>query len=153
MAAMTMAGRCRSERGAELIEFAIVFPVLMLIVAGIADFGMMFRSLEVITNASREGARVGVLPAYAAADIEARVDAYMAASGLAGDDYTVTVTDETVATPAGTFTARAVNLAYTYQSVTLGPIAAFFGGTFGDVPLGARSVMRVEAPAVPPAGP
>ncbi len=150
---MNGARRCRSERGAELIEFAIVFPVLMLIVAGIADFGMMFRSLEVITNASREGARVAVLPAYAAVDVEARVDAYMAASGMAGDIYAVTVTDETIATPAGTFTARAVSVNYTYQSATLGPIAAFFGGGFGNVPLGARSVMRVEAPAAPPAGP
>ncbi len=147
---MNMAYRCRSERGAELIEFAIIFPVLMLIVAGIADFGMMFRSLEVITNASREGARVAVLPAYGAVDVQARVDAYMSASGLAGDPYSVTVTDETIATPAGTFAARAVSVAYTYQSATLGPIAAFFGGGFGNVPLNARSVMRVEAPAAPP---
>ena len=29
------------------------------------DFGFLFRNWEVVTNAAREGARVGVLPAYA----------------------------------------------------------------------------------------
>ena len=47
-----------SERGAELIEFALVFPLLLLIVLGIVDFGFMFQRLEVVTNAAREGARI-----------------------------------------------------------------------------------------------
>ena len=33
--------RVRSERGAELIEFALVLPVLLMIVLGIADFGFL----------------------------------------------------------------------------------------------------------------
>ena len=45
---------------------AIITPVLLLIIAAIFDFAMMFRSWEVVTNAAREGARIGVLPAYAA---------------------------------------------------------------------------------------
>ena len=47
----------RAEEGAELIEFMIVFPILMLILAGIMDFGMLLRNYEVVTNAAREGAR------------------------------------------------------------------------------------------------
>ena len=54
----------RSERGAELIEFAVVMPILIFIIAGIFEFGMMFRPFEAVTNAAREGARVGVLPGY-----------------------------------------------------------------------------------------
>ena len=61
--------RARAERGAELIEMAIVTPVLLMIIAGIFDFGMMFRSYEVVTNAAREGARVGVLPGYDVPDV------------------------------------------------------------------------------------
>ena len=76
--------RWRSERGAELIEFALVVPILIFIIAGIVDFGMMFRTFEAVTNAAREGARVGVLPGYNPPDVQARVDAYLAASGLTG---------------------------------------------------------------------
>ena len=67
--------RLRSHRGAELIEMAIVTPILMLIIGAIIDFGMLFRSWEAVTNAAREGARVGVLPAYTADDdVRARVE-------------------------------------------------------------------------------
>ena len=63
-----------SERGAELIEFAIVLPVMLLIVMGIVDFGFMFQRYVVLTNAAMEGARVAVLPGYQTADVQARVD-------------------------------------------------------------------------------
>ena len=54
----------RSERGAELIEFALVFPTLLLVMLGIIDFGFLFQRYEVVTNAAREGARVAILPGY-----------------------------------------------------------------------------------------
>ncbi len=47
----------RSERGANLVEFAIVAPLLILLIAGIADIGRAFHSYMIITNASREAAR------------------------------------------------------------------------------------------------
>ena len=53
-----------SERGAELVEFAFVFPTLLLVMLGIIDFGFLFQRYEVVTNAAREGARVAILPGY-----------------------------------------------------------------------------------------
>jgi Flp pilus assembly protein TadG len=146
MAMRLLPARWRSARGAELIEFAIVTPLLLLLLAGIFDFGMMFRSFEAVTNAAREGARVGVLPGYSTPDIEARVDAYMAVSGLSGD-YTVTVDSVAIETGAGTFNARSVAVNYTYQFTVLGGIGAAFGGNFTTIPLRAVSVMRTEAQA------
>jgi len=140
--------RWRSERGAELIEFAIVLPILVFLIAGIVDFGMMFRTLEAVTNAAREGARVGVLPGYAPVDVQSRVDAYLASSGLSGT-HTTTVVNMPVATGAGTFTARSVNVNYTYQFAVLGAAAPLFGGSFGSIALQATSVMRTEAQAAP----
>lgn len=124
-------------------------PILLLLLAGIFDFGMMFRTFEAVTNAAREGARVGVLPGYAPEDVEDRVDAYMAVSGLTGA-YTVTVANTSVATGAGTFTARSVTVDYTYQFVVLGPIGVFFGGSYTSMPLRAVSVMRTETQAAAP---
>ena len=140
--------RWQSERGAELIEFAVVLPLLLLLIAGIVDFGMMFRTYEAVTNAAREGARVGVLPGYDVPDVQARVDAYLAASGLTGA-RTTTVTDVPVATGAGTFTARSVDLTYTYSFAVLGMAAPLFGGSFGSITLNAVSVMRTETQAAP----
>lgn len=54
--------RCRSESGAELVEFALVLPLLLVLIGGIADFAMLFQNYEVTTNAAREGARLAVLP-------------------------------------------------------------------------------------------
>ena len=54
------------ERGAALVELAMVLPFLLLILVGIIEFGLLFYNQQVLTNASREGARAGIshLPAY-----------------------------------------------------------------------------------------
>src|SRR5262245_36628295 len=75
-------GRRESERGAELIEFALVLPLLLLLVLGIVDFGFMFQRLEVVTNAAREGARIAVLPGYDTDDVIGRVTNYMNDGGV-----------------------------------------------------------------------
>jgi|SoimicMinimDraft_9_1059737.scaffolds.fasta_scaffold28414_2 Flp pilus assembly protein TadG len=51
--------RIRPERGAAAVEFAIVVPLLFMLVFGIIDFGFSFHSWNAIENAAREGARVG----------------------------------------------------------------------------------------------
>lgn len=47
----------RSERGGVAVEFAIVFPILMLLVFGIVDFGHAWYMRHMMSDASREGAR------------------------------------------------------------------------------------------------
>jgi Flp pilus assembly protein TadG len=60
------------ERGAVAVEFALVFPVLILIILGILEFGFGYHAWDVTQNAAREGARVGAVDARVD-DIEARV--------------------------------------------------------------------------------
>jgi Flp pilus assembly protein TadG len=50
----------RSERGLELLEFALVLPLLLVLVVGIFDFGAAFALRQKMTNAAREGARIVV---------------------------------------------------------------------------------------------
>jgi len=49
------------ERGASAVEFAIILPLLVVFLFGIIEFSLMFYDKAVITNASREGARYGIL--------------------------------------------------------------------------------------------
>jgi hypothetical protein len=47
----------RKERGGVAVEFAILLPVFMLLLFGVIDFGHAFYLQQVVTSASREGAR------------------------------------------------------------------------------------------------
>ena len=58
------AAAAASEDGAELIEMAIVLPLLLLLIMGMVDFGFLFQRYVVLTNAAAEGARVASLPGY-----------------------------------------------------------------------------------------
>jgi Flp pilus assembly protein TadG len=47
------------ERGASLVEFALVAPILMLLTFGTFEFGMLFKDYLSVANTTRAGARVG----------------------------------------------------------------------------------------------
>lgn len=49
------------SKGASAVEFALVLPLLAVLIFGIIEFGILFYDKAVITNASREGARAGIL--------------------------------------------------------------------------------------------
>jgi Flp pilus assembly pilin Flp len=151
MAAVTRtAARWSDESGAELIEFALVLPLLLLVLLGIVDFGFLFQRYEVVTNAAREGARVAVLPGYGDGDVQARVDQYLTAGGL-----TAAHPPAVIGHPAGVavsgycsaVTTVTVTYPYTYSFVA--GIAGYFGasGLAARSTLTATAEMRNELPA------
>jgi Flp pilus assembly protein TadG len=50
----------RAERGASAVEFALVLPLLLLVIAGVVDFGRALFTQVILTNAAREGARAAI---------------------------------------------------------------------------------------------
>jgi Flp pilus assembly protein TadG len=56
--------RWRSRAGQSLVEMAMVLPVLVFLTFGLLDFGRAYYFQVSITNAAREGARVGILNIY-----------------------------------------------------------------------------------------
>src|SRR6185436_12324640 len=79
MAPITPSTMDPEERGAALVEFALALPLLLVVIAGIVDFGFTFQRYEIITNAAREGARMASLPGYDQTSVDDRVRAYVAA--------------------------------------------------------------------------
>jgi Flp pilus assembly protein TadG len=142
--------RALGEHGSELIELAIALPILLLVIAGIMDFGFLFERYEVVTNAAREGARMAVLTGYSCdntltSDVGSRVQTYLSTSGLT-DTPTVNCGTSTQTLPSG-LTVQVATVTVTYPSsfLFIGPIAALVGGSSpGTVTLQAVSVMRVE---------
>jgi Flp pilus assembly protein TadG len=140
----------RGERGAELIEFAFALPLRLFVVLGIIDFGFLFRDYEILTNAAREGARLRSLADdYTTEDVQARVSAYAAAGGLTGT-VTTNVVPTDITFGANTVAGFTVTAQYPHTFQFLGPIATFFGGSFGTVTLTAASTMRQERQALAP---
>ena len=67
----------KNERGGSLIEFVLIAPLLFLILFGIIEFGLIMYNQAVITNASREGARYGIVsrtPRYSEGEIRTYVE-------------------------------------------------------------------------------
>jgi Flp pilus assembly protein TadG len=51
----------RGQRGAAMIEFALVLPLLLIVLLGTVEFSFILYNKAMITNASREGARLGIV--------------------------------------------------------------------------------------------
>ena len=138
-------GLLACERGAELVEFALVFPMLLLVMVGIMDFGFLFQRYEVLTAAAREGARIAILPGYTDADVQSRVTAYLTAGGLTDPATVVVGAAQTVSLGSQCITIRPVTVTFTYQYMFVGPIMAFFGEpSLGSRQINATSAMRSE---------
>ena len=143
MALARVRRRRSGERGAQLIEFALTFPILLIVVLGIVDFAFVFHHNEVVTNAAREGARLATLPGYGATDVQNRVNAFLQTGGLPGTP-TITMTATTIPTAGGTWPATTVNVSYPHDYLFIDGLAAFLGGSFSSVWLGAQTTMRNE---------
>ena len=78
-----------SERGAVAVEFAIILPVLVILLFGIIQFALAFNRLQGLHAAAREGARIASIPGTTVSDVNDRVGD--ALDGVAVADPTVTV--------------------------------------------------------------
>ncbi len=151
-----MKTRFRSERGASLVEFALILPLLLVILFGIIEFGLIMYNKAIITNASREGARRGIvfrtLPpdfAYSPlsdAEITGVVNQYLAdyLIGFAGDIATTTIS-RAPGTPSGNLLT--VQVSYPYQFLVLRALTSLLpGGSAlpGTVNLSSAATMRME---------
>ena len=147
------------ERGQAVIEMALTLPLLLLIVLGMFDFGLLFQRYEVVTNAAREGARIGVLPGYSTTDATQRALDYLAVGGLSGAprgcgpayaagsrcaSAVISTTPITGSSPAKTVNQVTVTVEYDHAHVFVGPIISLFGGSLGTTRLRSVSTMRVE---------
>ncbi|HVI97025.1 MAG TPA: TadE/TadG family type IV pilus assembly protein, partial [Anaeromyxobacter sp.] len=89
-----VADRRRHERGAAAVEFALVLPLLLVLLLGAIDWGYFFFLQEVVVNAAREGARAGsVIGDATASDAAAqtRATGYLTSAGLGALGCTVDV--------------------------------------------------------------
>jgi Flp pilus assembly protein TadG len=134
-------GRTTRDRGATAVEFALVLPLLLLLVCGIIDFGRALNAQISLTEAAREGARLEAL-GYPSALVDSRTVA--AAPDLSGVNVTVT---QACAPGAGPAADAQVSVSYTFTFITpIGAVAGLLGGGGIGAPtvLTAQGVMPCE---------
>ncbi|MCG6157478.1 TadE family protein [Rubinisphaera margarita] len=78
------------RRGAALVEFALVAPLLFTLIFGIIEFGRLLMVQQMITNASREGARQAILDGSSATHVRQTVTDHLKACGISGAAIQVT---------------------------------------------------------------
>jgi Flp pilus assembly protein TadG len=86
-----------NRRGAAAVEFALVAPLFVLLLLGIIEFGRAMMVQQVLTNATREGARQATLPEATATSVQNTVVAFLSDASIrvSADDVTVTPAPET----------------------------------------------------------
>lgn len=135
--------RCfaRAQEGQALVEFALVAPVLLLLVVGIFEFGRAWNAHQGVTDAAREGARAAVVadPLMTTDSVRAVVRNALARAAL--DPGLATIELSGVGDPTGE-PAR-VRVRYPYHFGFLKPMGAVLGNA-GTVTLGTAFVMRNE---------
>lgn len=131
-------GRARlRDDGAVAVEFALVLPLLLLVVFGVIDFGRMLNAQISLTQAAREGARWDAL---GQSGIPARVTA--AAPGLSPGPTTTVLS--TCPANAAIGASAQVRASYTFSFVTpFGAISTLLGGPSpGTLTLTSTGVFR-----------
>ncbi len=118
--------RTSRRRAAALLEFAVVVPVLILLVFGMLEFSRLMMVEQVITNAAREGARKAVLPGSTSDDVNTVVTNYLTSSGISGAG-TPTVSPDPGTAGAGD--AITVTVSVPFNNVSWLPVPMFLGGT------------------------
>jgi Flp pilus assembly protein TadG len=117
-----------NERGAAAVEFALVLPILLVLVFGIVDFSRAYGARVTVIHAAREGVRVQALGGTAG----------QVATATQGAATPLTVTVSSTACTPGQPTSVTATTTFTYIT----PIAAFGGGGFLPTRLSGRGVMR-----------
>lgn len=131
--------RRNKRKGATLVEFAIVAPVLFLLIFGLFEMGRVVMVEQLMTNAAREGARRGILESSTNAGVQQTVEDYLTSVSIS--DATVTVTPADLNT-VGFGDPVVVKVSVPFEKVSWIPTPWIFSG----LTLSGQSSMRGERP-------
>jgi len=116
--------RRRHDEGQALVEFALIAPIMIMLVLAVVDFGRAWNTYQVLVDAVREGGRVAVVanPIMTLDSVMSKMNQLMASAGL----DTASAQKTVAGFRAGTGTPATVSIAYPY---TLRWLTPFMGWT------------------------
>jgi Flp pilus assembly protein TadG len=139
------------QRGAAIVEFAIVLSLMLLITAGIFEFGRAFQYYDALAKATRDGARyMSTVPnaTISSVAVSNAKDLVVAAANAANLSPTLTTGDVVVTcTPAACADGTApadIEVSISGYSINIGGVMPFVSGTtsYTGVTLAPHTTMR-----------
>jgi hypothetical protein len=139
-----------NQRGITALELTLLLPLLLILIFGIIEFSIILYDKQMITNASREGARAGIVyndPADIPASTMQNIVNYYCQNRLISlkDGVTPPVMDEPVYENLATGRVLRVTVRYRYNFLVFPNVFALFGGEANaGLDLVAVTTMRME---------
>jgi len=119
------------QKGQALVEFALVLPVVIIILFGIMEFGHLLMTFNVLTGAAREGVRVAAVTAPDPGRVQGAAQNVLSAANISGAVITISG-------PNG-FNEVTVTVQFNYTPLTGGIIPGI-----GTMQISRSSTMRWE---------
>jgi len=144
----------RNQRGAALVEMALILPVLAILFLGIIQFGLILREHQIVQNAAREGARLSMLGQYQCKTWDTTGTSPLDAIGAVTTQYlnqenlSVTVASFDNTCPATTGTATLSGGGITSGSITVNQNLAITLSDGSKVPASQVTVSYTKNPIV-----
>ncbi|MCW2738157.1 TadE/TadG family type IV pilus assembly protein [Nocardioides sp.] len=134
------------ERGAVAVEFALLMPILLALVAGMIDAGFAINRYTMLNNAAREGVRAASL-GQTSAEVTAVVNKYLGDSGVTATTVSLTCQKPNSTTPCASWTAGKASggtaiLTITYSHPWITPVPGLMGTD--SINLSKTTRMRIE---------
>lgn len=151
---MILPAKARSERGQSLTEFALILPVLLLVVFGVVDFGRAIYAYNAVSNAAREGGRTAIVN-QTPTDIRTR--AIQQATALGIDPASVSCPPAGVSGVCVEFKNAALTASCSPSTGALGcmavitvkysmtPLTPIIGSIIGSIPITAQTKQAIES--------
>jgi Flp pilus assembly protein TadG len=131
----------RENRGQALLEFALILPILLLLVLGIIEFGRAWNLAQLMSDTAREGARRAVVadPSITEDSVHNFIDQKLATAGVPIGSATVSFSKTGADPTTGWHSAgqQTVTVVVPYSFM-------FFHDVFGTIPLTSSFTMRME---------
>ncbi len=133
------------RRGAAVIEFALVAPLFLLLLAGIIEFGQVFRIEHMLSNASRRGARSAIVDGATSSQVkqmirthcmqilrvdESDITVEIAVNGTVGADLSQAVEQDEIS----------ISVSIPYSEAGVG----FYANTFSNATLSSTCILEHE---------
>lgn len=125
------------RRGAAAVEFAIVASLFFALIFGIIEFGRLMMVQQVLTNASREGARRAIIENSTEAEVREVIESYLGDAAVSGSTATVEPQTLSMLSFGDPVT---VTISVPYESVSWIPSPWFLDG----ITMRAATTMRCE---------
>lgn len=130
--------KVKKRKGQSLVEFALILPLLLFLIMGIIQFGLVLSGYVTVSNAAREGARVGIIEKNDTKVVAKVTQAFDSSATLSNPVVSITFPE------GGSYTnGKPVSVKVTGQVAVIVPLMdTIFGGP--SIEVSRTAVMRVE---------